>query len=120
MASRPYPPSRPMTGEQAGLPRAGGQVDGRQSASAGRRRAAALPPWPIAAVVILGALLTGLTGILSLVAPATFLTLTGHPGEPLTTGVMVFADYAGAREIAIAAALLVLLALRSQRVLPAL
>jgi len=90
----------------------------RRSASSTER--SRLTRWLIGAVVVLGALVTGLTGVLSLVAPATFLALTGHRGEPVTAGVRVFAAYAGARELAIAVALVVLLALRSRRVLPGL
>jgi len=88
--------------------------------SAGAAERSGLTRWLVGAVVVLGALVTGLTGVLSLVAPATFLALVGHRGEPLSAGARVFADYAGARELAIAVALVVLLVLRSRRVLPGL
>jgi len=88
-----------------------------ESRSASSAEQSSLIRWLVGAVVVLGALVTGLTGVLSLVAPTTFLALIGHRGEPLTAGVRVFADYAGARELAIAVALVVLLVLRSRRVL---
>jgi hypothetical protein len=72
------------------------------------------------AIVVLGALITGAVGVLSLVAPATFLAVIGHRGAHVTASTQIFASYTGARELAIAVALVILLALRSTRVLPGL
>lgn len=76
--------------------------------------------WLVGLVVVLGALINALVGLLSFFAPTTFLTVIGHRGEPLTEGVRIFAAYTGARDLAVAVALAVLLAMRSRRVLPGL
>jgi hypothetical protein len=52
-------------------------------------------------------------GALSLLSPAGFLALVGEGRQDLSPGIVVFASYAGARELAIAVALLVLLAARA-------
>lgn len=74
----------------------------------------------VAAVIVLSAVVNVAAGVLSLVAPAAFLAAIGHRGERLTTGTHIFAAYTGARELALGVTLLVLLALRSTRVLPSL
>lgn len=71
-------------------------------------------------IVVLDALTTTIFGVLSLFAPNTFLSIVGVHGEQLTTGTQVFAAYTGARELAIAALLIILLIMRSTRALPAL
>jgi hypothetical protein len=88
-------------------------------ASAGSAPRSGQARWLVDAVVLLGALLTGLVGVLSLVAPAAFLTVIGHHGIPVTSSAQIFAAYTGTRELAIAVALVVLLMLRSTRVLAA-
>jgi hypothetical protein len=71
--------------------------------------------WLVRVVVVLGAVANGVVGALSLVAPRTFLGAVGHPDEPLSAGVQVFAAYTGTRDLAVALLLLVLLAARSTR-----
>jgi hypothetical protein len=70
-------------------------------------------PIAVGTIVILGALFNAAVGALSLFSPTGFLALVGERSQDLTPGVMVFAGYAAARELAIAAALLVLLAVRA-------
>jgi hypothetical protein len=91
-----------------------------ERASAGAAPRSGRARWLVDAVVLLGALLTGLVGVLSLVAPAAFLAVIGHQGMPVTSSGQIFAAYTGTRELAIAVALVVLLVLRSTRVLAAL
>src|SRR5215469_13549584 len=67
----------------------------------------------VGAIVILGALFNAAVGALSLLNPSGFLAMVGGGDQDLTPGVTVFAGYAGARELAIAVALLVLVALRA-------
>lgn len=81
---------------------------------------AAVLHWLVALVVIVGALVNAAVGVLSLISPADFLALVGHRGEQVTAGTEIYAAYTGARDLAIAVALLVLLAMRSTRVLPGL
>src|SRR5215472_1111751 len=73
--------------------------------------------WLVRVFVVLGAVVNGVVGALSLAAPGTFLGAVGHPGEPLSAGVQVFAAYTGTRDLAVALLLLVLLAARSTRLL---
>jgi hypothetical protein len=54
-------------------------------------------------------------GLLSLLAPASFLGLVGERGAQVSTDTQIFAAYAGARALAIAVALLVLLFMRAPR-----
>src|SRR5579885_2450185 len=56
-------------------------------------------------------------GLLSLLAPASFLALVGERSAEVSADAQIFAAYAGARELAIAGALLVLLFMRARRVL---
>jgi hypothetical protein len=67
----------------------------------------------VGAVVILGAVFNGAVGALSLLSPTTFLAVIGQSTPELTPGVLAFAGYAGARELAIAVGLVVLLAVRA-------
>ncbi len=67
----------------------------------------------VGAIVILGALFNGAVGALSLLSPASFLATVGHAAQEVTPGVLLFAAYASARELAIAAALLGLLVVRA-------
>jgi Domain of unknown function (DUF4267) len=75
--------------------------------------------WTSATIVVAGALVLGTVGLLSLFAPGAMLALVGHAGEQPSPGTRVFADYTGTRDVAIAVVLLVLLAMRSSRALPA-
>jgi len=75
--------------------------------------------WTSATIVVAGALVLGTAGLLSLFAPGAMLALVGHAGDQPSPGTRVFADYFGTRDVAIAVALLVLLAVRSSRALPA-
>ena len=47
------------------------------------------------------------------------MSVLGHPGDPVTGGTVQLAAYVGARELPMAVMLLVLLLMRSNRVLPA-
>ena len=75
--------------------------------------------WTSATIVVAGALVLGTVGLLSLFAPGAMLALVGYAGEQPSPGTRVFADYTGTRDVAIAVVLLVLLATRSSRALPA-
>ena len=68
-------------------------------------------------VVVLGALLMGAAGLTSILAPQAFLIAVGVSGEPINAGTEVFARYTGARDVALAVMLLILVAVRSRRVL---
>ncbi len=68
-------------------------------------------------VVVLGALLMGAAGLTSIFAPQVFLIAVGVSGEPINAGTEIFARYTGARDVALAVMLLILLAVRSRRVL---
>lgn len=76
--------------------------------------------WLARAVVALAVLINAIFGGLSLFAPASFLAIVGHPGEAVTSGTEIFAAYTGARDLAVAISLVVLVAMRSTRVLPGL
>ena len=71
----------------------------------------------VAAVVILGVLFNAAVGLLSLLAPTGFLAAVGQASPSMTPATSVFAEYAGARELAIAVALIVCAA---SRIAPAL
>src|SRR5262249_410078 len=60
---------------------------------------------PVTAVVILGVLFNAVAGVVSLIAPGTFLAAVGQATAVLTPSASVFAEYAGARELAIAVSL---------------
>ena len=64
------------------------------------------------AVVIVGALFNAVAGVFSLIAPGTFLTAVGQPTPVVVASASVFAEYAGARELAVALILLVCAAMR--------
>ena len=83
----------------------------------GRLARSSAVSWLIRGVVVLGAVVNGVVGALSLIAPRTFLGAVGQPDEPLSAGVQVFAAYTGTRDLAVALLLLVLLAARSTRLL---
>ena len=68
-------------------------------------------------VVVLGALLMGAAGLTSIFAPQAFLIAVGVSGEPINAGTEVFARYTGTRDVALAVMLLILVAVRSRRVL---
>jgi hypothetical protein len=67
----------------------------------------------IGVAVVVGAALSGATGLLSLLAPSVFLSAVGQVGLEVTPAASVFAAYAGAREVAIALTLIALLVLRA-------
>lgn len=71
-------------------------------------------------VVVLGALLTAAAGLASIFAPQVFLAAVGVSSEPINAGTEIFARYTGARDVALAVMLLILVAVRSRRVLAAL
>jgi hypothetical protein len=62
---------------------------------------------------------SGAFGVLSFFAPSAFLSIVGEPSAQLSAGAQVFAAYTGARELAIAATLLMLLITRATRSLAA-
>ena len=64
------------------------------------------------AVVIVGASFNAVVGVLSLFAPGTFLTAVGQSTPVVVASATVFAEYAGARELAVALILLVCAAMR--------
>jgi len=68
-------------------------------------------------VVVLGALLMGAAGLASIFAPQAFLTAVGVSGVPVNAGTEIFARYTGTRDVALAVMLLILVAVRSRRVL---
>lgn len=68
-------------------------------------------------VVVLGALFIGAAGLVSIFAPQVLLTSVGVSGEPINAGTDIFARYTGTRDVALGAALLALVAVRSRRVL---
>src|SRR5262245_10801174 len=114
--------SIPIRIAQLALARGGDGVAGAgESAAAqpgqGRWARSSAVSWLVRGVVVLGAVANGVVGALSLVAPGTFLGAVGHPDEPLSAGVQVFAAYTGTRDLAVALLLLVLLAARSTRLL---
>ena len=71
--------------------------------------------WPgwLYACVIVGALLMALGSVIALVNPGMLLA----PGEPITSGVKVFAGYFVSRNIALSVMLLAMLAARARRML---
>lgn len=71
----------------------------------------------LGALVVVGALLSTAIGAVTLFAPTCFLALVGQPDQELGSAAIIFAEYAGARELAIGAALLTMLAARSARLL---
>jgi hypothetical protein len=66
----------------------------------------------VAAIVLVGVLFNAAVGLLSLIVPSAFLGLVGETTFPVTPSAAVFAEYAGARELAIAVALAACAALR--------
>ncbi len=72
---------------------------------------ASIPLW-VSIVVILGAVLTAIGAVIDKVDPA-FLTNS----SPMTSAVLVYADYTFARNLPLAVMLLLLLALRARRML---
>ena len=75
--------------------------------------------WLVRILVVFGALLSAVIGVLGLVAPAALLGILGHPGEHVNASTKQLAAYVGARELPMAIMLLVLLFVRSNRALPA-
>jgi len=80
-----------------------------QSSSQGRGRTAGAFA---GGVVIVGALFNAVAGVLGLLAPGTFLAMVGQSTPVVIASTTVFAEYAGARELAIALTLMVCVALR--------
>jgi hypothetical protein len=68
-------------------------------------------------VVVFGALLSAVIGVLGLVAPGALLGILGHPGEHVSASSQQLAAYVGARELPIAVMLVVLLFVKSNRAL---
>ena len=69
------------------------------------------------AIAVVGALLMGAVGAISLFAPRTLLQAVGEGGQTINAGTQIFANYTGTRNLAAAAVLLILVAVRSRRVL---
>jgi len=80
-----------------------------QPGSRGRHRVASTLA---GAVVIVGALSIAVAGVLSLIAADTFLAAVGQSTPEVLASASVFAEYAGAREFAVALALTVCAAMR--------
>ncbi len=93
--------------------------DNTTAAAPGTRPGSGALWWTSATIVVAGALVLGTVGLLSLFSPGAVLALVGHAGEQPSPGTRVFADYTGTRDVAIAVVLVVLLAMRSSRALPA-
>lgn len=68
-------------------------------------------------VVVLGAVLMAAAGLASIFAPQVFLAAVGVTGVSVNAGTEVFARYTGTRDVALAVTLLILVAVRSRRVL---
>lgn len=77
--------------------------------------------WFAYGAIVLAIVTSAVFGVLSLVAPTTFLSIVGVPSARvgLSASAQVFAAYTGARELALALTLLVLLILRAPRGLAA-
>lgn len=73
-------------------------------------------PWWLSAIVIVGALLTAAGGILALIRPETLL----ESGQHMNQAAHIYGNYLVSRNLALAVALVVMLLLRSRRVLAAL
>lgn len=71
--------------------------------------------WLVYCAVVLALVMSAGFGVLSLVAPHLFLASVGVGSDQVGDGARVFAAYAGARELAVAATLVVLLVMRSVR-----
>ena len=88
----------------------------RQTNLAGSRH---LGWWLAHGAIVLAIVTSAVFGVLSLVAPAAFLSIVGMQTAQVNASAQVFAAYTGARELAIALTLLVLLVLRAPRGLAA-
>ena len=75
--------------------------------------------WLAHSAIVLAIVTSAIFGVLSLVAPAAFLSIVGVQTAQVDASAQVFAAYTGARELAIALTLLVLLVLRAPRGLAA-
>ncbi len=69
------------------------------------------------AIAVVGALLTGAAGAISLSSPGTLLKAVGEGGQSVNAATQIFANYTGTRNLAAALVLLTLVAVRSRRVL---
>ena len=69
------------------------------------------------AIAVVGALVTGSVGVISLLAPGTLLKAVGEGSQSVNAGTRIFANYTGTRNLAAALALLALVVMRSRRVL---
>ena len=79
------------------------------STTATTTTAPTIPRW-VAAIVLLGALLTAAGGVIALVHPEMLL----GPGEPMNAAASVYAGYLVSRDLALACVLLVTLVLRAR------
>jgi hypothetical protein len=75
--------------------------------------------WLVYGAIILAVVTDAVFGVLSLFAPASFLSIVGVHSEQLSASAHVYAAYTGTRELAIAVTLIVLLAMRATRGLAA-
>lgn len=69
------------------------------------------------AIAVVGALVTGSVGVISLLAPGTLLKAVGEGSQSVNAGTQIFANYTGTRNLAAALVLLALVVMRSRRVL---
>lgn len=69
------------------------------------------------AIAVVGALVTGSVGVISLLAPGTLLKAVGEGSQSVNAGTRIFATYTGTRNLAAALVLLALVVMRSRRVL---
>lgn len=75
--------------------------------------------WLAYSAIILAVVTSAAFGVLSFFSPSAFLAIVGEQGAQLNASAQVFAAYTGARELAIAVTLLVLLVTRASRGLAA-
>ncbi len=68
-------------------------------------------------IALVGALITGSSGLISLLAPGTLLRAVGEGSQSVNAGTQIFANYTGTRNLAAALVLLALVVMRSRRVL---
>ena len=68
-------------------------------------------------IAVLGALVTGAVGVISLFSPKTLLQAVGEGAQRVNAGTQIYANYTGTRNLAAAILLFALVVVRSTRVL---
>ena len=91
----------------------------RQTNLTGNRGSKHAGWWLAYGAVVLAIVTSAVFGVLSLVAPAAFLSIVGVRTAQVDASTQAFAAYTGARELGLALSLLVLLVLRAPRGLAA-